>query len=276
MADENDFGENPFRNLDLVRFPKTCVQADPTGIAPEDRALFLTAWNRMPEAQIKKKGSGFVFADICALPPVVMKKAKKPVHVPVKPPLEAEDEFLVAMRNTTPLSGQGRAIAPKPKLKPTASLKEATLADFMAGKLEFAVSFSNEYLEGHVVGLDELIMSRLREGQLSVEANLDLHGLNASQAFEALKVFIRNAWLKDLRSVLVVTGRGRNSPDGQAVLRQKLQTWLTKEPFKRVVLAFCTAKPHDGGPGSIYVLLRRFRKKGPIFWERLFVEDEDM
>ena len=69
--------------------------------------------------------------------------------------------------------------------------------------------------------------------------------------------------------MLVVPGRGRNSPDGQGVLRGKLQTWLTQEPFKRVVLAFCTAQPHDGGPGSVYVLLRKYRKKGRVYWERL-------
>lgn len=273
MADEEKFGENPFRKLDISRFPDAEKGARPA-ISPEDRALFLANWKRPPERCLKK--SGFLFADFCTLPAV--KKKRKPAAPlsPPPPPKEREDEFLAAMRNTKPLEKKGRQIAPKLKPKHIAPPQEDVLADFMAGKLEFAVSFSNEYLEGHVVGLDEAIMNRLREGQLSIEANLDLHGLNADQAFEALKVFIRNAWLKDLRAVLVVTGRGRNSPDGQAVLRRKLQTWLTREPFKRVVLAFCTAKPHDGGPGAIYALLRRSRKKGPIFWERMFVDDEDI
>lgn len=53
------------------------------------------------------------------------------------------------------------------------------------------------------------------------------------------------------------------------VLREKLQSWLTQDPFKRVVLAFCTAQSHDGGPGSVYVLLRKYRKKGRIYWERM-------
>ena len=35
------------------------------------------------------------------------------------------------------------------------------------------------------------------------------------------------------------------------------------------MLAFCTAQPHDGGPGSVYVLLRKYRKKGRVFWERM-------
>lgn len=148
------------------------------------------------------------------------------------------------------------------------------MADYMAARLEFAVSSSDEYLEGHVVGLDELVMNRLREGQYSPEAHLDLHGLNAEQAFETLTVFMRQAWYKGLRAVLIVTGRGRNSPAGMGVLRQKLPYWLTHEPFKRIVLAFCTALPHDGGPGSIYVLLRKARKKGPIRWETVAFDSD--
>ena len=57
----------------------------------------------------------------------------------------------------------------------------------MEGKLESALSFTNEYIEGHVVGLDQMIMNKLRAGSLSPEGHLDLHGLNAVQAFEALR-----------------------------------------------------------------------------------------
>ena len=99
--------------------------------------------------------------------------------------------------------------------------------------------------------------------------HLDLHGLNAQQAFETLRGFMRGSWYKGLRTILVVPGRGKNSPDGVGVLRGKLQSWLTQDPFKRVVLAFCTAQPHDGGPGSVYVLLRKYKKKGRVYWERM-------
>ena len=109
---------------------------------------------------------------------------------------------------------------------------------------------TDEYMEGHVVGLDQMIMNKLRAGGLSPEAHLDLHGLNAQQAFETLRGFMRGSWYKGLRTILVVPGRGKNSPDG-------------------VVLAFCTAQPHDGGPGSVYVLLRKYKKKGRVYWERM-------
>lgn len=177
--------------------------------------------------------------------------------------------FLTAMGSVSPLSGGGRDVAPAPEPGTPPPHADTSLQDFLDGKLEFALSFTDEYLEGHVVGLDQMILNKLRAGGLSPEAHLDMHGLNAMQAFEALRGFFKGSWYKGLRTVLVVPGRGRNSPDGFGILREKLQSWLTQDPFKRVVLAFCTAQPHDGGPGSVYVLLRKYRKKGRIYWERM-------
>ena len=139
----------------------------------------------------------------------------------------------------------------------------------MEGKLEFALAFTDEYVEGHVLGLDLLTVGKLQAGQFSPESHLDLHGMNAQQAFEALVGFFRAAYFKGQRTVLVVPGRGRNSPHGVPILREKVQEWFTQDPFKRVILAFCTARPADGGAGALYVLLRKFRKgQGKVCWER--------
>lgn len=266
MAEDADsFGENPFRNLDPGKF-RSANEDD------ADRDLFLRALKRLPRREPKAAG-GFLLMEQCALPDLRVKKKKAPPAEP-EPKKVEEDEFLLAVRNARPIGGGGRRVPKRPEQRAPQGEREDTLADFMAGKLEFAVSSTGEYLEGHVAGMDELVLNRLREGQFSPEAHLDLHGLNATQAFEALREFIHGAWLRDLRTVLIVTGRGRNSPYGQGILRQKLQVWLTREPFKRVIRAFCTAVPHDGGPGSIYVLLRRFRKKGRIQWDRLFIDSD--
>lgn len=185
-------------------------------------------------------------------------------------PESGEDDsiFMQAVGGVTPLQGRGRDVIPVPEASTPPPNGQISLQDFMEGKLEFALSFTEEYLEGHVVGLDQMTINKLRAGSFSPEAHLDLHGLNAVQAFEALRGFLRGSWYKGLRTILVVPGRGRNSPDGVGILREKLQSWLTQDPFKRVVLAFCTAQPHDGGPGSVYVLLRKYKKKGHIYWER--------
>lgn len=300
---------NPFAALDQNAFPRGGKQpsaADSTGngrstprnagkkhvAQPDDdadAALFLSAMAHVEKAAPSpEKRRGFSLDEqgkltekmknaqrkdsqaSCAGQSVAKDAQPSPSGKPAMSPAdEEEDAFLLAMKQVAPLAGKGRAIAPavNPQSPPPAT--DTSLQDFLDGKLEFALSFTDEYLEGHVVGLDPLIMGKLRSGSLSPEAHLDLHGLTVLQAFETLRGFMRGSWYKGLRTVLLVPGRGKNSPDGIGILRGKLQTWLTQDPFKRVVLAFCTAQPHDGGPGSIYVLLRKFRKKGRIYWERI-------
>ncbi len=281
---------------------------DDAVLNPEDTALFLQAMSRVQREGGKRKDNahGFRLEEQCDLSGAGERKKKRgksqaaePEGVRKESPFSAREEkknmesvereeaglctrhtgaegpddaetaaFMRAMGEVRPLQARGREVSPEPQPGTPPPQGEVSLQDFMDGKLEFALSFTDEYLEGHVVGLDQMIMNKLRAGGLSPEAHLDLHGLNAVQAFEALRGFMRGCWYKGLRTVLVVPGRGRNSPDGMGVLREKLQSWLTQDPFKRVVLAFCTAQPHDGGPGSVYVLLRKYRKKGRIYWER--------
>lgn len=182
-------------------------------------------------------------------------------------PVDAGDnDFALAMRTVEPLKGKGREIMPE--VLPAELVPGMSLQDLLEGEIVFDVALNGENVQGHVVGLDEKTVLKLVSGQYSPEARLDLHGLNASQAFQSLVPFFRSAWHKGLRSVIVVTGRGLNSPTGMAVLRDKLHSWLTQEPFNRVVIAFSTARPCDGGTGSMYVLLRKFRKKHKVHWQR--------
>ena len=182
---------------------------------------------------------------------------------------EQARDFVGAMRDVRPLKNKGGRDLPRDPEPPIVSAPpQRTFQELLENTLEFALSFSEEYIEGHVVGLESLIMQKLRVGQYRPEAHLDLHGLNARQAFDALVAFIRRSWHRGMRTLLLIPGRGKNSPDGMAILRERVQSWLTQDPLKRVVLAFCTAKAVDGGPGSLYVLLRKYRKRGKIFWER--------
>lgn len=184
-------------------------------------------------------------------------------------PDDDDMSFFAAVQGIKPLSGKGREVPPAVVPGRPATAGRDPVQDFLEGRIEFALEYTEEYLEGHVVGLDELTIGKLRAGQYSPEAHLDLHGLNALQAYEALVGFFRGAYHKGLRTVLVIPGRGRNSPDGLGILREKLQSWLTHDPFKRVVLAFCTAKSSDGGAGAVYVLLRKYKKsRGKIQWDR--------
>ncbi|MEG1610450.1 MAG: Smr/MutS family protein, partial [Bilophila sp.] len=154
---------------------------------------------------------------------------------PVAPVATEPDDdlaFFSALKGVTPLAGRGREVLPELPIPVPVFVEESPQQDFMDTKLEFALACTSDYMEGHVIGLDLMTVGKLQAGQCSPEAHLDLHGMNAQQAFQALVGFFRGAYLKGLRTLLVVPGRGLNSPQGVSILRDKLQDWLTQEPFR--------------------------------------------
>lgn len=184
---------------------------------------------------------------------------------------EEASSFAKAMQGVRPVDeSRGRALAPPAPPSPIRhkSVERDYLAEFTEGKYEFALEYTEEFFEGHVMGLDPLVLAKMRAGQYSPETHIDLHGMTAEQAYAELIAFIKAAYSHDRRHLVVVTGRGKNSPGGLSVLRQNMQEWLTKEPLRRVVLAFCTAQPKDGGAGALYVLLRKYKKnQGKVRWD---------
>ena len=115
-------------------------------------------------------------------------------------------------------------------------------------------------------GLDRKTSDRLRKGQLPIDGILDLHGMTRVNAHEALNRFIQNGYVQGKRCILVITGKGagadgRRDPlnQGQGVLKQSVPQWLNEPPNKALVLQSARAKPHHGGDGALYVLLRRKR-----------------
>ena len=210
--------------------------------------------------------------DVYSLP---YEKRNETPAAKVNPPGEPREEelFLNAMQGVERMGGDtGRQIAPKPEAPKTAKNRpdeaQRDLDRFMRGEIEFELEYTDEFLYGYVRGLDIKTFQQLKSGSLSVAAHLDLHGMTLDQAQESLLFFIKESYLQGHRCVLVVTGRGRNSPGGQSILRSETAVWLTKDPLRRVVLAFCTAQPKDGGAGAIYVLLRKQKKtQGKVHWD---------
>ncbi len=114
---------------------------------------------------------------------------------------------------------------------------------------------------GSAPGLDRRTAERFRRGLMPIEATLDLHGHNRTTGRQALKSFLTNHQAAGRRCVLIVTGKGLKNDWSVGVLRQAVPRWLNTEEFRKLVLAFAYARPHHGGRGALYVLLRRNRGK---------------
>ncbi|MCP4668612.1 MAG: hypothetical protein GY849_19900 [Deltaproteobacteria bacterium] len=106
-------------------------------------------------------------------------------------------------------------------------------------------------------------MQKLKKGQFPVQDYVDLHGLTKEAAEIKVRDFLIHSQGRGLRCVLVVHGRGLNSENHIPVLKERLPLWLSRGPVRKMVLAFATARPYDGGTGAIYILLRTRRLHRP-------------
>jgi DNA-nicking Smr family endonuclease len=158
--------------------------------------------------------------------------------------------FRAAVGDVKPLPGQNRAAIHRPPRRPLlrdtaphATIPD-TLSDFAPGELPDA------YLAN---GLSRMMLRKLRRGHWPIQDRLDLHGLDSDAARRLLQEFLHEAKRDGLRCVLVIHGKGMNSPNGEAVLKQRTRGWLIQHPQ---VLAWCDAPPGDGGGGAVLALLK--------------------
>ena len=218
-----------------------------------------------------KKGSdGFntPFKDLKARlqPKKAPEPAKKPAPAPPpkpKAPSPDEDEarlFLEAMAGTEPIRDRAEVKPPEgvlPKIVDENAESLAQLSELVSGQGPFDIADSDEFIEGHAPGVDRSLMRAVRRGDFSVQGHLDLHGMTRAEAKEAVEKFITEARRAHKRCVLVVHGRGLNSKDQIPVLKDAVRGWLQRGRIAHSVLAFATARPHDGGAGAVYVVLRK-------------------
>ncbi len=102
-------------------------------------------------------------------------------------------------------------------------------------------------------GIQHSLLKRLRQGRLTIEHRLDLHGLTIAQAREELILFLHECETRNLRHVLIIHGKGFRSK-AAPVIKPMIDRWLRVAP---PVLAFHSALPADGGSGAVYVLLKK-------------------
>jgi DNA-nicking Smr family endonuclease len=194
--------------------------------------------------------------------------AKKKTAVQQKaakaPKARPEDDdvglFFAAMDGVAQMTNRGEAPKSNPRLpeiiddnaEALAQLSEMVVVD---GPLSF--SGSDESFEGAAPGIDPNLLRSLRRGDFSVQDRLDLHGKTQKEAQALVDRFLSDSRRAKKRCVLIVHGRGLNSNDQVPVLKDAVRGWLSQKKLERILLAFATARPQDGGPGAVYVLLRR-------------------
>jgi DNA-nicking Smr family endonuclease len=170
--------------------------------------------------------------------------------------------FVIAMSGVAPLPVANRVVLgeppPPPRPKQFAADEQAALQESLHGPIDLQDRLEGgdeaNYLR---TGLANTVLRDLRRGRWVIQDEIDLHGLNRDAARLMLAGFLAACLQQGQRCVRVIHGKGHGSPQKLSVLRQLVRGWLAQ---RDEVLAYCQARPQDGGEGALIVLLRAPKK----------------
>ena len=94
-----------------------------------------------------------------------------------------------------------------------------------------------------------------RRHRFHPDDEIDLHGLTRAEALPKVAYFLERSVYNGLRSVLIITGRGKNSVAGEAVLRSAVIHFLEKEG-KKWASSWSEVPQRVGGEGALAVFLK--------------------
>lgn len=162
------------------------------------------------------------------------------------------DLFAAAMADVKPLDKRRRVVRPAPE-------KAAAHPVQCPVRRPAAISFEPE-LRADDGSFDRDVSRALSRRQLAPEATIDLHGMTLAAAERAVTRFLEQATARDLRVVLIITGKGLREEGGRTItgrIRSEFFGWLNRGDNRACVRAVRAAHAHHGGTGAFYVLLRR-------------------
>lgn len=192
-----------------------------------------------------------------SLPP---KSSHRTDIVPPRPQTD-DDVFAEAMLGVTPTVWRHETL-PSTAPPPAISRTDEGMTDLRLMQAAIDPNASvpvldhPEYIEGWVGVAGKRFLPNLRSGMYSIQGHIDLHGLSRLEAQGAVEEFVFD--MSRFRSccVKIIHGRGLNSPNDKAILKDNLQRWLCMRRMSRLVVAYASAPVNDGGVGAVYVLLR--------------------
>ena len=193
---------------------------------------------------------------------------------PRQPSAEERALWSEVVRNDSPLKKRAakRVELPKPPKPKVEARPDPPIAPFTVGSRSQTAIPGNDLsprlsdrFAGDQLRMDRKTHRRLMAGKVRPEARIDLHGMTTAHAHTALTSFILSARSRGLRTVLVITGKGRRDasddpvPRPHGVLRHEVPRWLSLAPLSSAVLQIIPAHRRHGGEGAYYVHLARAR-----------------
>ena len=103
---------------------------------------------------------------------------------------------------------------------------------------------------------------RIRNGAVSPEMSIDLHGHSLSAAHARLHQALGAALAQGVRVILVVTGKPpkgalSDSAARRGAIRAEIGHWLETSAYADRIASVRVSHPRHGGDGALYLILRR-------------------
>ena len=185
---------------------------------------------------------------------------------------QEDDLFLQEMADVKPLSVTQRASLKPDKSngdvdarRAAATAKPDTIEKNTLRSSEVDRVGPHDILGFKRPGIQDGVFRKLRLGKYPCEARLDLHRRTVEEARQEVYRFVNDCLDADIRSVIVMRGKGDRNMKDPAVLKSYLVHWLTELD---AVQAFHTTQPQHGGSGAFYVLLRKSERKKQLAREQ--------
>ena len=103
---------------------------------------------------------------------------------------------------------------------------------------------------------NQLRRSKKEENNMP-EGVIDLHGYRLHNARIALQKYILNAYEKNIRNILIITGKGYNN---KGILKKEVPLWLNDQNLMSLLVNFEIAPKEFGGDGALLVKIKNKKK----------------
>lgn len=179
---------------------------------------------------------------------------------------EERDLFQNAVSDVKPLKSTHQNRSEKKEIKETKRIHIKKTESFQPERKPIVFHKTQPDVESEDIisfsqsGLQHKRLTQLRQGKMRNEATLDLHRYTTDEAIYAIDDFLLQCQTRGFRTVLIIHGKGNYSAGNKPIIKNVLNAYLRHHPL---VLAFHSAKKHQGGAGALYVLIKSNKSFAP-------------
>ena len=137
--------------------------------------------------------------------------------------------------------------------------------NYIANFNNFSINFQNSKNNQVNIQTKIFLKNPSSNGQLNSYKNrkvrpegvIDLHGYRLHSARIALQKYILNAYEKNIRNILIITGKGHNN---KGILKKEVPLWLKDQNLMSLLINFEIAPKEFGGDGALLVKIKNKKK----------------